>query len=477
LLPAPYNPKNKDRVLHRHPAFFGTMQECLDDCCGECTEPRDEEEHELQDMQDKSYVRGRISYVFLPACRQLRSPLHRFIEENPGRQSISGSFNPIDEGEWNELAYIQSKAKLFNAIAAGDLAGVTQMIGTGGDINGRDHVGRTPLHVAIIAGQEAVAIALVEMGARMTPRLVGGRSALHLAAQFGQVAVVKKLLERSAFNARKAEEAKAAAEVATKAESASTRPSSEDDWSSHKSDDEDVETDENADEDEDEDMDEDADGRKRKEKPDEEKTADKADTDPLEDNADEPDILDISLSDWDFAFTPLGYAILAGSAELVDVLLAAGADATQPTRATHGQPLHPLTMTIFTPDEAAAARIAVRLLAAGATSSAANHSQYTIFHRIVASGRTAVVSALLRHDPNAGAVLNFPAWANHHNTLLYPVLAPIISGDYATLATLAAHGAKFDFTAEDVSRAEEDLRVCVHMLLLILLELTALSQH
>lgn len=30
---APFNPKNKDRRLHRHAAFFGTMQECLEDCC------------------------------------------------------------------------------------------------------------------------------------------------------------------------------------------------------------------------------------------------------------------------------------------------------------------------------------------------------------------------------------------------------------------------------------------------------------
>lgn len=35
---APFNPKNKDRRLHRHPAFFGTMEECLNDCCevGDC---------------------------------------------------------------------------------------------------------------------------------------------------------------------------------------------------------------------------------------------------------------------------------------------------------------------------------------------------------------------------------------------------------------------------------------------------------
>jgi hypothetical protein len=31
--PATFNPKNKGRRLHRHPAFFGTMEECLEDCC------------------------------------------------------------------------------------------------------------------------------------------------------------------------------------------------------------------------------------------------------------------------------------------------------------------------------------------------------------------------------------------------------------------------------------------------------------
>jgi hypothetical protein len=31
---SPLNPKNKDRTLHRHPGFFGTMAECIEDCCG-----------------------------------------------------------------------------------------------------------------------------------------------------------------------------------------------------------------------------------------------------------------------------------------------------------------------------------------------------------------------------------------------------------------------------------------------------------
>ncbi len=62
---APYNPKNKDRRLHRHPAFFGTLTECVEDCCEYCPEPKDEEEKKLQEAEDDSYVRGRIQYVRL----------------------------------------------------------------------------------------------------------------------------------------------------------------------------------------------------------------------------------------------------------------------------------------------------------------------------------------------------------------------------------------------------------------------------
>ena len=77
---APYNPKNKDRRLHRHSAFFGTMRECIEDCCEVylascfrksvltpaaqyCPEPGNAEEHGLQDEEDKLYVRGRVSCV------------------------------------------------------------------------------------------------------------------------------------------------------------------------------------------------------------------------------------------------------------------------------------------------------------------------------------------------------------------------------------------------------------------------------
>ncbi|KAI0317675.1 ankyrin repeat-containing domain protein, partial [Amylostereum chailletii] len=282
----------------------------------------------------------------------------------------------------------------------------------------------------------------------MTPRLVGGRSSLHLAAQMGNVALVKKMLARNEENKIKAAEAaKAKAEAeAMSVDAEPERPSSEDDWESERSD---------EDEDEDEDVDEDDKDYVKPKVPTASPKGQQTDADVLEDNSEEPDILDIAVPDWDFAFTPLGYAILSGSLELVDVLLAAGADPKLPTKAKQGKPLHPLTMTLFTPDEARGAEIVAKLVAAGASSSMADDNQFTIFHRVVSAGKPSLVAALLNHDPNAKTSLDVPAWTNYYQTLLYPLVTAVSKKDYAMLALLLAYGAKVEYTAEDVSRADD----------------------
>ncbi|KAH8995800.1 hypothetical protein EDB86DRAFT_3077358 [Lactarius hatsudake] len=393
---SPYNPKNKNRRLHRHSAFFGTVEECIEDCCELCPEPKNEEEHNLQDEEDKSYVRGRIA----------------FIEEDPGRQTT---------------------AKFFDAISKNDALAVKQMIEDEEDLtNRRDHVGRTPLHVAILSNSVEVGCVLIDAGARMTARLVGGRTSLHLAAQMGRVSLVTKMLERSAYN-KKAEEKRKIEEVAAPKETDGVRMSSEDDWSSDESDD---------------------DKSHRKPPAYTKKVELEKDSDPLEDNEEEPDILDISIHDWDFGLTALGYAILSGEVEVVDALLAAGADPSFVAHTKNVNPLHPLTLTIYTQDEERAAKIAERLVAAQAISSTADDSLFTIFHRIVAAGKSKIVASLLSHDPNAKKVLNSPAWYGYGG-LVFPIISTIVGGSYATLSVLLAHGAKLVYSPEDVSRAEE----------------------
>ena len=387
------------------------------------------------------FVAGSRAYSLLSCDGQLTDNFPSFIEEDPGRQSISGSFNPIDDGEWSEAAYIQATAKFFAAISKNDVLAVKQMIEDGEDLNRRDQVGRTPLHVAIMSNSVEVGCALIDAGARMSARLVGGRTSLHLAAQMEQVTLVKKILERSAYN--KEEEKRKIEEAAAAKDAEGVRMSSEDDWSSD-------------------------DEEKPHRKPPTYAKQDEPgkDSDPLEDNEEEPDIIDISIHDWDFGLTSLGYAILSGSLEVVDVLLAAGADPTFVAHAKNVDPLHPLTLTMFTQDEERAAKIAERLIAAQAISSMADNHSFTIFHRIVASGKTKIVSSLLEHDPNAKKIVDSPSWNNLNSYvqgLMFPVVSTVMAGDYATLSLLLAHGAKLSYSPEDISRAEEkryaDLRL------------------
>ncbi|KAH9007478.1 hypothetical protein EDB84DRAFT_1572846, partial [Lactarius hengduanensis] len=356
-----------------------------------------------------------------------------FTKENPGRQTISGSFHPIDEGEWSETAYIQATAKFFGAISKNDALAIKQMIEDGEDLNRRDHVGRTPLHVAILSNSVEVGCVLIDAGASMTARLVGGRTSLHLAAQMGQVSLLKRMLERSAYNKEKAEEKRRMEEAAAPKETDGVRMSSEDDWSSDESDDD----------------------KPHRRPPAHTKRDDPTkDSYPLvDDSEEEPDILDISTHDWDFGLTTFGYAIISGSLEVVDALLAAGADPCFAAHAKNVNPLHPLALTIYTQDEERAAKIAERLVVAGAISSTADDSLFTIFHRIVDAGKTKIVASLLAHDPNAKEVLNSPAWYGFG--LAFPVISTILTGDYATLSLLLAHGAKLVYSPEDISSAEE----------------------
>lgn len=171
-------------------------------------------------------------FILLITCHSRHSSIQSFIEEDPGRQSMSGSFNPIDVGEWSEQVYVGPTEKFFTAIAAGDRSTIVNMLDNDGvDINRRDHVGRTSLHLAILCKHTDIALDLITRGARVSARLVDGRSPLHLAAQYDMLSVIQALLEKSKLN-----EVALAKDEAGDDDSTGTtvaeRHSSEDDWSS-----------------------------------------------------------------------------------------------------------------------------------------------------------------------------------------------------------------------------------------------------
>ena len=105
LLNAEWNqPKEREVNLHRHPCFFGTAEEVIQDCCGYCPTATTDEEIEVAEEEAKTYVSGNLT----------------FLKDDPGRQEI-GSFNPITDEEWTTMAYVGDTARLCQAIVDGDL--------------------------------------------------------------------------------------------------------------------------------------------------------------------------------------------------------------------------------------------------------------------------------------------------------------------------------------------------------------------
>jgi hypothetical protein len=204
LLNAEWNrPKDRETGLHRHPAFFGNANDVLVDCCGYCPEPSTLEEQEIAKEEAKIYVSGDLT----------------FIKDDPGRQSI-GSFNPLTDDDWTEMAYVGNTARLCQAIVDGDVEHVRDWLSQeGADPNRRDYTGRTPLHLAIMSSTPEVVQSLIDAGARIVARLVDGKTALHLAAMRGDVAMVQALLRKSEANEEveaEKEEARKSAERAAR---------------------------------------------------------------------------------------------------------------------------------------------------------------------------------------------------------------------------------------------------------------------
>lgn len=262
-----------------------------------------------------------------------------------------------------------------------------------------------------------IACDLIDAGARMTARIVDGRTALHLAAQLNLPAVVRKMLERSAVNDEeaKAAAAKEAEEKAHKAAEKDSQMNVEDEIDIENSDGEDDDMRDSSEDD----WSSDGDGAAKK-------SADGADSGIIpEDTEDEPDVFQVDALDWDYMLSALDYAVAAGSVEVVELLLANGANprlVTTPKHSWQVRYVHPLLLTATTTDEEKACRIAEKLIAAGAVTSEADDDLLTIFHRAVYSGRPSLVSTFLKVDPNAKVVMSVP-WMDTYSTAVFPIVS------------------------------------------------------
>ncbi|VUC32512.1 unnamed protein product [Clonostachys rosea] len=372
LLNAEWNQKDDHRkvYLHRHPAFFGRVKDVVEDCCGSCPKPTTDEEIEVAEKESKRYVSGKMD----------------FIVDDPGRQEI-GSFNPLTEQDWTDMAYVGNTARLCQSIVDGDLDEVKGWLSQdGADVNQRDHTGRTPLQLAVVSSTPEIVQCLVDGGARMISRLADGRTALHLAASRGSSEIIKILMEKSLQNEQAEEDRKDKQATTGKTGTPTTKDADESD----------IELIDEPESDDDESM---ATASFVKIRNDEDEHKD------LDPSAEDPDIFNIDVLAWDVPCSPLHLAIVAGHEDAVKTLCDYSADSILPVkfldRYYNEQSAAILTLTLALALPSAKAKSMAQLLCTlGATSSQAEGNGTTAFHRYVASGQMDMVDTLLEADPS-----------------------------------------------------------------------------
>ncbi|KAK3310531.1 uncharacterized protein B0T15DRAFT_481869 [Chaetomium strumarium] len=398
LLNAEWNqPEDRKVYLHRHPAFFGRFEDVVNDCCGCCPIPQTGEEKEIAEEEGKVFVSGRIS----------------FIKDDPGRQSI-GSFNPVTDDDWTEMAYVGNTARLCQAIVDGDLEHVVDWLAQeGSNPNTRDYTGRTPLHLAAMSSTPDIVRALVDAGARLVSRLADGRTALHLAAARGDVEIVRILLDRSTANEAEYEEKqdrrrreKTAAKTADGGPAVGETASDDDESDGEMVDD--AESDDGAQSI--------ATGSFVKVG---KKEAEPLDDPLAEDDDDEPDFYDINVLAWDTPCSALHYAIIEGHTEVVITLVQDyGADVLLPVKFLDYQKkpnaaLTPLMLALALPVEKAKEMVNT-LLKLGATSAQADMNGVTAFHVFVERNAESLLKSLCENDPTGTkTAINHIAFGNY----------------------------------------------------------------
>ena len=389
-------PPERPYKLHRHPCFFGDMTDIFEDCCGYCPEPDCAEAITLQQEESERFVRGPITFMI----------------DDPGRQSV-GSFNPITEGDWSEMAYLSCEAQFAAAVAQNNVGKVSDMVEVY-DVNKRDHTGRTMLFLAGQCGSNDVARILIDKGARLTARNFDGRTILHLACQAGNLELVNIVLQKSKTNALEKEMKK-------KLSIESEADDSDDGFEKIKRS-EATELDEYI-------------------------------------EVEAEDILDINVPDWDYCFTPLHHSLFFGHVAIAERLIEEGADVTIPAkipRPPNGAPWWVKNQTLFPIVLCANTDNCVelaKLLISPGISSQSDSNHTTALHMAVATKRVDLVKVLLENDPKASTVLS------HLNKLselpILPIHTAIFNHDNEMLHLLLRYGSPVSISMDEFLKYSE----------------------
>ncbi|KAK5056680.1 hypothetical protein LTR84_012212 [Exophiala bonariae] len=435
LLNAEWNkPKDRETNLHRHPAFFGLIDDIVHDCCGFC--PKATTDADLAALEDerKIYISGGLT----------------FLKDDPGRQSI-GSFNPITNEDWTEMAYVGNTTRLCQAIVDQDIDAVRDWFSSPEvtDVNRRDHTGRTPLQLAAMCSIPEVVQVLIEHGARLVSRLYNGMTALHIAAHRGNAQIVKDLLEKSAANEQEESRKEVGRKIARRAAAGLENNEGEKNATSQS------DPGSESGEDDEEWKDEDTDSNDSMTEGSFIKVREKSEvTDPLAEDKDDPDVYDVDVLAWDNPLSPLHLAILAGNIEVIELLIDEyGADVLLPVKIMHDYDRKSakaaiLTLVLALELPLQQANITVKsLLAHGATSTQADMNHISALHYAINSGKTLIVDTLQNADPDAvSKAINFVSAQGYRDnpSVQIPLLTAIRTGRKDLVEKLVEMGADIE---------------------------------
>jgi ankyrin repeat protein len=411
----------------------------LEDCCGFCPEPETDEDLAAAEEESKIYISGKVN----------------FLVDDPGRQAI-GSFHPLTDDDWTEMAYVGNTQRLCQAIVEKDLEGVKDWFQSGEleqvDVNRRDHAGRTPLQLATMCSTPEIAQVLIDRGARIVSRIYNGMTALHIAAYHGEADMVSALLSRSAEN-EEFEDLKDAARKAARRELAKgTNPA-------EKVANDDAEIDDDLDELDDEDSEEDSDDVTEGSFI---KVKDQGNV--AEDNEDEPDVYDVDVLAWDNPMSPLHFAIIGGHVEVIELLVDEyGADVLLPVKILSSHDRTPesaiLTLVLALNLPLAEAKAAINaLMLVGATTSQADMKQVSALHYAVNEANVSILEAMKKMTDSMSLKKNINALSTertrygwYDKSVNTPLLTAVRSRNAKAVNAVLEMGAQPEISLDEYS--------------------------
>jgi ankyrin repeat protein len=407
LLNAEWNkPKDRETTIHCHPAFFGLVNDVTYNCCRFCPEPRTDEDFLAAEEESKIFISGSMN----------------FLKYDLGRQEI-GSFNPITDDDWIEMAYVGSIVRLCQAIVDGDLEHVEDWCKQqGADVNRRDHTGRTPLRLATTSSTPEIVQCLINHGASLVARLFDGFAALHIASRRGNTTMVTAILEKSEANeeeeVRKDDLKKEAGRAARQAERKGQDATSPD--VKTKKDNEDMEDDGPMEDSDSPNSDRMTEGSFVK-VPGPNEDSGTPDTN----NKDKPDVYDVNVLAWDYPVSPLHLAIMGGHLDVIELLVSIfGADVLLPVKLLDSYNHDPaaailtLVLALQLP-LLECSKTTEKLLALGASSTQADKNSFSALEYFVNNGNAEVLDILLKFDEPAAK------WAVNHLSIRAHSITPM----------------------------------------------------